>query len=139
MIKLFEKKGRPSYEDELFNVRVLLTDGCRNLGYSSHDIISTMFKVTKTMPSLSEHSKLEFIKVCTTFLVLGPPFRIVFSACFNYFSQICNMVLKRSMSCPGNRFHAHAHPRRRPVAAPAVRLRRPSEQDQHAAESVRST
>ena len=34
----------------------------RNLGYSSHDIISTMFKVTKTLPTLSEHSKLEFIK-----------------------------------------------------------------------------
>lgn len=34
----------------------------RNLGYSSHDIISTMFKVTKTIPSLSEHTKLEFIR-----------------------------------------------------------------------------
>merc|ERR1712000_668960 len=33
-----------------------------HLGYSSHDIISTMFKVTKTIPTLSEHSKLEFIK-----------------------------------------------------------------------------
>ncbi|KAG9245242.1 P-loop containing nucleoside triphosphate hydrolase protein [Calycina marina] len=33
-----------------------------NLGYSSHDIISTMFRVTKTIPSLSEHSKLEFVK-----------------------------------------------------------------------------
>ncbi|KAI9893511.1 MAG: replication factor C subunit 4 [Vezdaea aestivalis] len=32
------------------------------LGYSSHDIISTMFKVTKTIDTLSEHSKLEFIK-----------------------------------------------------------------------------
>ncbi|KAK3326473.1 DNA replication factor C-like protein [Apodospora peruviana] len=32
------------------------------LGYSSHDIISTMFKVTKTIPTLSEHAKLEFIK-----------------------------------------------------------------------------
>ncbi|OJD29197.1 replication factor c subunit 4 [Diplodia corticola] len=32
------------------------------LGYSCHDIISTMFKVTKTIPSLSEHAKLEFIK-----------------------------------------------------------------------------
>lgn len=31
-------------------------------GYSSHDIISTMFRVTKTIPTLSEHSKLEFIK-----------------------------------------------------------------------------
>ncbi|KAI9766813.1 MAG: replication factor C subunit 4 [Geoglossum simile] len=33
-----------------------------DLGYSSHDIISTMFRVTKTMNSLSEHAKLEFIK-----------------------------------------------------------------------------
>ena len=32
------------------------------LGYSSHDIISTMFRVTKTIPTLSEHAKLEFIK-----------------------------------------------------------------------------
>lgn len=36
---------------------------CRDMGYSSHDIISTMFRVTKTIPTLSEHSKLEFIKV----------------------------------------------------------------------------
>ncbi|GAM40802.1 DNA replication factor complex subunit [Talaromyces pinophilus] len=33
-----------------------------NLGYSSHDIISTMFRVTKTIQTLSEHTKLEFIK-----------------------------------------------------------------------------
>ncbi|KAI9660294.1 MAG: replication factor C subunit 4 [Trizodia sp. TS-e1964] len=33
-----------------------------DLGYSSHDIISTMFRVTKTINILSEHSKLEFIK-----------------------------------------------------------------------------
>ncbi|KKY16540.1 putative replication factor c subunit 4 [Phaeomoniella chlamydospora] len=33
-----------------------------DLGYSSHDIISTMFRVTKTTTTLSEHSKLEFIK-----------------------------------------------------------------------------
>ena len=40
-------------------------DGLRELwtlGYSSHDIISTMFRVTKTMPSLSEADKLEFIR-----------------------------------------------------------------------------
>jgi replication factor C subunit 2/4 len=35
-----------------------------DLGYSCHDIISTMFKVTKSIDSLSEHAKLEFIKVC---------------------------------------------------------------------------
>ncbi|KAF2840293.1 P-loop containing nucleoside triphosphate hydrolase protein [Patellaria atrata CBS 101060] len=33
-----------------------------DLGYSCHDIISTMFKVTKTIPNLPEHSKLEFIR-----------------------------------------------------------------------------
>ncbi|KAI9832110.1 MAG: replication factor C subunit 4 [Phylliscum demangeonii] len=32
------------------------------LGYSAHDIISTMFRVTKTVDALSEHAKLEFIK-----------------------------------------------------------------------------
>ncbi|KAL8744645.1 MAG: hypothetical protein Q9190_003128 [Brigantiaea leucoxantha] len=33
-----------------------------DLGYSCHDIISTMFKVTKTIPGLSEHARLEFIR-----------------------------------------------------------------------------
>lgn len=33
-----------------------------DLGYSSHDIISTMFRVTKTLDTLSESAKLEFIK-----------------------------------------------------------------------------
>ena len=47
---------------------ILATDTCvltrrdRDLGYSSHDIISTMFRVTKTIPTLSEHAKLEYIK-----------------------------------------------------------------------------
>lgn len=41
---------------------VLTLTFARDLGYSSHDIISTMFRVTKTIPTLSEHSKLEFIK-----------------------------------------------------------------------------
>ena len=34
----------------------------RKICYSSHDIISSMFKVTKTIPSLSEHTKLEFVR-----------------------------------------------------------------------------
>lgn len=33
-----------------------------NLGYSSHDIISTMFRVTKSIETLSESAKLDFIK-----------------------------------------------------------------------------
>ncbi|MCJ1390730.1 replication factor C subunit 4 [Xylographa bjoerkii] len=32
------------------------------LGYSSHDIISTMFRVTKSIPGVSEHARLEFIR-----------------------------------------------------------------------------
>ncbi|KAL8787871.1 MAG: hypothetical protein Q9195_007564 [Heterodermia aff. obscurata] len=32
------------------------------LGYSCHDIVSTMFRVTKTVPGLSEHARLEFIR-----------------------------------------------------------------------------
>lgn len=43
-------------------VFTVLTFISRDLGYSPHDIISTMFRVTKTIPTLSEHSKLEYIK-----------------------------------------------------------------------------
>lgn len=32
------------------------------LGYSCHDIVSSMFRVTKNMPGLSEHARLEFIR-----------------------------------------------------------------------------
>jgi replication factor C subunit 2/4 len=39
-----------------------------DLGYSCHDIISTMFRVTKTIDTLSEHAKLEFIKVSRAFV-----------------------------------------------------------------------
>ncbi|CAG7946036.1 unnamed protein product [Penicillium salamii] len=55
--------------NELWWVELLLASSTaltvfiyRTLGYSSHDIISTMFRVTKTIPTLSEHSKLEFIR-----------------------------------------------------------------------------
>ncbi|KIV98648.1 replication factor C subunit 4 [Verruconis gallopava] len=33
-----------------------------DLGYSTHDIVSTMFRVTKMIPDFSEHTKLEFIR-----------------------------------------------------------------------------
>jgi replication factor C subunit 2/4 len=32
------------------------------LGYSAHDIVSTMFRVTKTVPGLTEHARLEFVR-----------------------------------------------------------------------------
>jgi replication factor C subunit 2/4 len=36
-------------------------------GYSAVDVISTMFRVTKTVDTLSEHSKLEFIRVSSMY------------------------------------------------------------------------
>lgn len=60
-----------------------------NKGYSAVDIISTMFRVTKTIDSLSEHSRLCFIKVPRPLLHI-------------YFTNA------RS----GNRIHTYAHPRR---------------------------
>ncbi|KAF2205413.1 P-loop containing nucleoside triphosphate hydrolase protein [Delitschia confertaspora ATCC 74209] len=49
------------YECRVDDALTVLTE-LWDLGYSCHDIISTMFKVTKTIGELSEHSKLEFIK-----------------------------------------------------------------------------
>ncbi len=49
------------YEGKIDSALELLKE-LWDLGYSSHDIISTMFRVTKTIPNLSEHSRLEFIK-----------------------------------------------------------------------------
>lgn len=49
------------YEGDVNAALEVLTD-LWELGYSCHDIISTMFRVTKIMDSMSEHSKLEFIK-----------------------------------------------------------------------------
>lgn len=71
-----------------------------DLGYSCHDIISTMFKVTKTIPTVSEHAKLEFIKVRTS-----PP------------CEACET------NCLGNRIHAHAHSRGCPDVPAAFGLR----------------
>lgn len=82
-----------------------------DLGYSCHDIISTMFKVTKTIDTLSEHAKLEFIKV-----------RIMRGN-----TWICNLTISI-----GNRLHTHAHSRRRADAPPALWLCRSPLQDQYA-------
>jgi replication factor C subunit 2/4 len=89
-----------------------------DLGYSCHDIISTMFRVTKTIDTLSEHAKLEFIKVGRSWreeLLPG-----------------ANMVI-------GNRFHTHAHPRRRSDSPPTLRLHRAPLQNQHATTTLCST
>lgn len=86
-----------------------------DLGYSCHDIISTMFKVTKTIDTLSEHAKLEFIKVSI-------PFE----------STWCLLT-----GLIGDWLHPHAHPGRRADSPPTLRLHRPPVQNQHAAPTLR--
>jgi len=88
-----------------------------DLGYSCHDIISTMFKVTKSIDSLSEHAKLEFIKVSSS--TWG----------WKHWLTIA----------PGNRLHSHAHSGRRADTASTIRLHRSSLQNQHAAPALQPT
>jgi Replication factor C C-terminal domain len=48
-----------------FGMFAYVEDGAnkkRDAGYSCHDVISTMFRVVKTMDILSEHAKLEYIR-----------------------------------------------------------------------------
>jgi DNA polymerase III gamma/tau subunit len=87
-----------------------------DLGYSCHDIISTMFKVTKTIDTLSEHAKLEFIKV-------------------SILKQGHNTEADKKI---GNRFHAHAHLGRRTDTPPTFRLRCSPVQDQYATAALRA-
>jgi hypothetical protein len=69
-------------------ISVHLADSFRDLGYSCHDIISTMFRVTKTMDLLSEHAKLEFIRVSS--------------------SRMHQMPNVLTSNCTGNWIHSHA-------------------------------
>jgi replication factor C subunit 2/4 len=87
-----------------------------DLGYSCHDIISTMFKVTKTIDSLSEQAKLEFIKVSSI--------------------KMCNRCGAVVDSIIGDWFYTHAHPRGRPDTFTAFRLRCSTCKDKHAAPAV---
>jgi hypothetical protein len=88
-----------------------------DLGYSCHDIISTMFKVTKTIDSLSEQAKLEFIKVSSL-------------------SQSIRFIAVVD-SIAGDWIHTYAHPRRRSDTSTALRLRCSTREDKYAAPAVR--
>ncbi|ODH48153.1 hypothetical protein GX48_05748 [Paracoccidioides brasiliensis] len=59
---VLQKYWLQNAKSNIFDLTLTTNHGDRDLGYSSHDIISTMFRVTKTIPTLSEHAKLEFIK-----------------------------------------------------------------------------
>lgn len=56
---LLKDCDKGNIEDGLETLRELWAKG-----YSAVDIISTIFRVVKTMDSLPEYTKLEFIKVC---------------------------------------------------------------------------
>ncbi|KAL9613715.1 MAG: hypothetical protein Q9167_001728 [Letrouitia subvulpina] len=61
------------------------------LGYSCHDIISTMFKVTKTMPGLSEHARLEYIReigFCHMRILEGVQTLVQLSGCVAKLSKV---------------------------------------------------
>jgi DNA polymerase III delta prime subunit len=91
-----------------------------DLGYSCHDIVSTMFKVTKTIPVLSEHAKLEFIKVSG--IRMG----------------VCVEGEKANLGI-GDRVHPYADSRRCADAASTTRVCGKALQDQHAAAAFQDT
>ena len=70
------------------------------LGYSSHDIISTMFKVTKSMPGLSEHARLEFIReigFCHMRILEGVQTLLQLSGCV---ARLCKVNMKPGLFVP---------------------------------------
>jgi replication factor C subunit 2/4 len=85
-----------------FRGRLTSHSSFRDLGYSSHDIISTMFRVTKSIPTLSEHSKLEFIKEIgfTHMRILeGVQTLLQLSGCI---AKLCKINMKRELFQPAS-------------------------------------
>ena len=65
-----------------------------HLGYSSHDIISTMFRVTKSVDGLSEHARLEFIReigFCHMRILEGVQTLLQLSGCV---ARLCRVNMK---------------------------------------------
>ncbi|KAI4152956.1 MAG: hypothetical protein L6R39_001703 [Caloplaca ligustica] len=70
------------------------------LGYSCHDIVSTMFKVTKTAPGLSEHARLEFIKeigFCHMRILDGVQTLVQLGGCV---AKLCKINMKPELFVP---------------------------------------
>lgn len=64
------------------------------LGYSSHDVVSTMFKVSKTMPGLSEGARLEFVReigFCHMRILEGVQTLLQLSGCV---ARLCRVNMK---------------------------------------------
>lgn len=88
-------------------------------GYAAVDIIGTLFKVVKTMDSIPEAVKLEFIKVscgrCTELSSL------LSEIAFHHTTQALTAQLAHSTT-PGNRMDTYAHSRRSVDGHPIGRL-----------------
>lgn len=66
-------------------------------GYSCHDIVSTMFKVTKSMPGLSEYARLEFtreIGFCHMKVLEGVQTFLQLSGCV---AKLCKLNMKPAL------------------------------------------
>lgn len=67
------------------------------LGYSCHDIVSTMFRVTKSMEGLSEHARLEFIReigFCHMRVLEGVQTLVQLGGCV---AKMCKVNMKRQL------------------------------------------
>lgn len=67
------------------------------LGYSCHDIVSTMFRVTKSMEGLSEHARLEFIReigFCHMRVLEGVQTLVQLGGCV---AKMCKVNMKKQL------------------------------------------
>lgn len=67
------------------------------LGYSCHDIVSTMFRVTKSMEGLSEHARLEFIReigFCHMRILEGVQTLVQLGGCV---AKMCKVHMKKEL------------------------------------------
>lgn len=85
-------------------------------GYSAVDVISTMFRVTKTIDTLSEHAKLEFIRVSL--------------------DQLEKKSKLLTAFCSGNWVHTYADLGGSVDTSPAPRLYCQTMQDQYGSQAV---
>lgn len=70
------------------------------LGYSCHDIVSTMFRVTKTMDGLSEQARLDFIReigFCHMRILEGIQTFVQLAGCV---AKLCRLNMKLELFAP---------------------------------------
>lgn len=71
-----------------------------DLGYSCHDIVSTMFRVTKSMDGLDEHARLDFIReigFCHMRVLEGVQTLVQLAGCV---AKLCRVNMKEGLFVP---------------------------------------